>query len=320
MLAFAVVFASNAQVFSSDFTEASYDDPAAEALLNDHADWLSEGGWQAAAGTDRILLNNANWRKVILNTPLTASSGDFVSAKLSVIFGRDTQAFAGGGDMAFFGFKLNNDLSSFAEREGVKVALNGSNLEFQSQSDNGQGGQRPANGSGQFPSAISVAANVDVAYEVIIEIGVGADAATSTLSARVDGGTIGSVTGIDPELYAGITGSGIYFWTWGYQWNGTGINAIFFDSLIVNNTGTALSTNKNNAFEFAMYPNPVENELKINTKESIQKLQIFDLLGREVLAKTNVFDAVNVSSLRKAMYVIKLTSANGVSTKRFIKK
>jgi hypothetical protein len=91
------------------------------------------------------------------------------------------------------------------------------------------------------------------------------------------------------------------------------------DNILVS-TSTTLSTNENNAFEFSMYPNPVKDELRINTKEPLQKIEVFDLLGKSVLSLDNVSESIDVSALTKSLYIVKLTSANGVSTKKFVKQ
>ena len=80
-----------------------------------------------------------------------------------------------------------------------------------------------------------------------------------------------------------------------------------------------LSTSNKNAFEFAMYPNPVKDKLYINSQEEISKVVAIDMLGRVVLEAKNVSGSLDVSSLKSAMYIVKLTSDKGVSTKRFIK-
>lgn len=81
-----------------------------------------------------------------------------------------------------------------------------------------------------------------------------------------------------------------------------------------------LSTEDHSAFEFAMYPNPVKNVLNINTQEPLQKIEVTDLLGRTVLSKGNVSKSIDVSSLIKGVYILKLTSEKGISTKKIIKE
>jgi hypothetical protein len=81
-----------------------------------------------------------------------------------------------------------------------------------------------------------------------------------------------------------------------------------------------LSTDKFNSFEFNTYPNPVKDILFINSKENIQTAEVFNLLGKKVLSLNNIQGSIEVSSLSKSVYILKLTSENGVSTKRFVKK
>ncbi|MDO7173100.1 T9SS type A sorting domain-containing protein [Mariniflexile sp. AS56] len=87
----------------------------------------------------------------------------------------------------------------------------------------------------------------------------------------------------------------------------------------IGSSGT-LSTTTNTAFEFSTYPNPAKDVLYINTKEPLQKVEVYDLLGKNVLSVKNNTEHINVSSLNKSLYILKLTSANGVSTKKFIKE
>jgi hypothetical protein len=87
----------------------------------------------------------------------------------------------------------------------------------------------------------------------------------------------------------------------------------------IGSSGT-LSTTSKAAFEFSTYPNPVKDVLHINTKESLQKVEVYDLLGKSVLSVKNVSESIDVSSLSKSIYIVKLTSTNGVSTKKFVKE
>ncbi|CAH8284169.1 putative secreted protein (Por secretion system target) [Mariniflexile fucanivorans] len=89
---------------------------------------------------------------------------------------------------------------------------------------------------------------------------------------------------------------------------------------ILLSTSTTLSSNSKTAFEFSTYPNPVQDVLHINTKEPLQKVEVYDLLGKNVLSFKIVSEQINVSSLSKSLYILKLTSASGVSTKKFIKE
>lgn len=327
LFVFALATVANAQFFSTDFTEASYDDAGVQTLLDGHPDWLSEAAWRSNAN-DQILLDNANWRKVILDKPITAANGDFVSAKFNLVVGRDTDQILGDGNKVWFGFKNGNSLGDFADREGTIMQHFGGDLFWSSQSSNGgaAGGAGGANGSGLFdidPEVLGAA--VDTPYLVEIEIAFGADAANSSLSARVAGGPIGTVMGIDPELYAAFGSGNGYFWSWGYGWRVVGppdFSAVFLNDLTVDVTSsTTLSTNNpKNAFEFGLFPNPVKNELRIQTQETIKRVEVLDLLGRQVLSRENINEFLDVSSLNDGLFIVRLTSDKGTSTKKFVKE
>lgn len=100
---------------------------------------------------------------------------------------------------------------------------------------------------------------------------------------------------------------------------GAGFVKIDNVTVTCNNCST-LSTKDHSAFEFGMYPNPVKDMLNINTQEALQKIEVADLLGRTVLIKEHVNKSVNFSSLNRGVYVLKLTSEKGISTKKIIKE
>ena len=69
-----------------------------------------------------------------------------------------------------------------------------------------------------------------------------------------------------------------------------------------------------------LYPNPVQNTLQINALNSIDSIEIFNLLGQKVMEQKGS-NAINVRSLSKGNYIVKIFQENEtVSTKRFIKK
>lgn len=89
-------------------------------------------------------------------------------------------------------------------------------------------------------------------------------------------------------------------------------------------TFTALGTKD---FEFSnyvtLYPNPTNNVLNINSKESIeiQSISIYDILGQLVIAVPNAkaVSSIDVSKLNSGNYFIKVKSDKGSSSTKFIK-
>ncbi|GGZ87609.1 T9SS type A sorting domain-containing protein [Algibacter mikhailovii] len=82
-----------------------------------------------------------------------------------------------------------------------------------------------------------------------------------------------------------------------------------------------LSTEKHNAFQFSMYPNPVKEIINFNTKEPLASAKVYDLLGKEVLKISQPISNINVSSLNRGLYVLQLEAKNGgLVTRKFIKE
>ena len=67
-----------------------------------------------------------------------------------------------------------------------------------------------------------------------------------------------------------------------------------------------------------IFPNPVKNSLYISGDSSNYNIKIYSLLGQLVMVASNV-DEVDVSSLTKGIYIIKINDENSTTTKRFIK-
>jgi len=79
---------------------------------------------------------------------------------------------------------------------------------------------------------------------------------------------------------------------------------------------------------FAIYPNPADNEITIQSTSNILKagagIELYDMLGRRVInEKLNSSveeQKVNVSSLNEGVYILKVSSQNVSATKRIVVK
>jgi hypothetical protein len=82
------------------------------------------------------------------------------------------------------------------------------------------------------------------------------------------------------------------------------------------------SLNDNNINGLTMYPNPVSgNTLYLtSTANEAMSVQIFDLLGKEVLKATVVNNAVNVAKLTAGVYVVKITEEGKKTTRKLVIK
>ncbi|TDP03042.1 T9SS type A sorting domain-containing protein [Flavobacterium sp. 245] len=106
---------------------------------------------------------------------------------------------------------------------------------------------------------------------------------------------------------------------------------IYFDYNFPILTNKATSTFKalgRQDFEFSeyfnIYPNPVQDILNIDSKNTIQKksMQIFDVLGQTIISVLNAENVskIDVSKLQSGNYILKISSDRGSSSFKFIKR
>jgi uncharacterized repeat protein (TIGR01451 family) len=70
---------------------------------------------------------------------------------------------------------------------------------------------------------------------------------------------------------------------------------------------------------FSLYPNPVGNILKFNTNNKIDKVDIYDEVGRIILTTSVQNNAIDVSSLRDGIYFLKVYADNKVTMAKMAK-
>jgi hypothetical protein len=86
--------------------------------------------------------------------------------------------------------------------------------------------------------------------------------------------------------------------------------------------GMTLGVNENSAASFVVYPNPVKNEVYIQSEMALSKADIFDINGRKVLsAELDQRNSIDVQSLTNGVYIISVTDSNGLqSSQKLIKQ
>lgn len=70
---------------------------------------------------------------------------------------------------------------------------------------------------------------------------------------------------------------------------------------------------------FSLSPNPVESILHINTPHTINKLEVYNILGKLVLQPTTIDKKIDIKSLDSGLYILKIYSDEQSVTKKFIK-
>ena len=69
-----------------------------------------------------------------------------------------------------------------------------------------------------------------------------------------------------------------------------------------------------------VYPNPATDVLNINTNENVQRVEIFNMQGQLVKAENGTVNHISVKDLSNGLYTVKLTTDNGTSMHKIIKK
>ncbi|MCI4443139.1 MAG: T9SS type A sorting domain-containing protein [Lentimicrobium sp.] len=84
----------------------------------------------------------------------------------------------------------------------------------------------------------------------------------------------------------------------------------------------SLAVNKFDAGSFKVYPNPAKTSWNITSNDDITSVQVYDMLGKSVYAKTASSKevTVNAADLSKGVYFAKVSTANGSSTVKLVKE
>jgi len=70
----------------------------------------------------------------------------------------------------------------------------------------------------------------------------------------------------------------------------------------------------------AIFPNPVDDILHIETTEMVRRIEIYNAQGVLVMATENIANFIDVSPLPSGVYIIRFITDNGIVTQRFIKR
>jgi len=97
-------------------------------------------------------------------------------------------------------------------------------------------------------------------------------------------------------------------------------NRIMIDDISINvaDDGTGIQVLDPTAF--VIYPNPVDDILRIETTETVKHIDIFNVQGTLVMTANGNATAVNVSNLPVGTYMIRFVTEMGVSVQRFVKR
>lgn len=94
-------------------------------------------------------------------------------------------------------------------------------------------------------------------------------------------------------------------------------NNVWIDNVkIEGTTGIA----ENDKFGVSIYPNPATDVINITTDNQVQRVEIFNMQGQLVKVESGEVTSVSVKDLANGVYTMKLTTDNGTSLHKLIKK
>ena len=132
----------------------------------------------------------------------------------------------------------------------------------------------------------------------------------------VQGNTTTSSTQLAVLNYEGLTAGATYYVQVDTP---TGVDPGSFGLEISTQTLSQKSFSKQG---FNIYPNPVAHTLQVSGIENEAAIQIYDLLGKQVIALDHVSNnqAFDVSSLSSGVYIVKVTLGDNTLTRKIIKE
>lgn len=80
----------------------------------------------------------------------------------------------------------------------------------------------------------------------------------------------------------------------------------------------SVSLKKLESGSFILFPNPASSTLTIKSKEIVEKLEIYDMLGTLVQSETK--NCFSVEQLISGIYIVQIKTSRGISSMRFIKE
>ena len=69
-----------------------------------------------------------------------------------------------------------------------------------------------------------------------------------------------------------------------------------------------------------LYPNPTNRVLRIESAQAWKKVEIIDVLGRNVFTQTQAAEQLDLYDLPKGVYLVKVHFAEGVVVKRVVRE
>ena len=96
--------------------------------------------------------------------------------------------------------------------------------------------------------------------------------------------------------------------------------SVFVDNIDVVATDPTLGVDSFNTNTISVFPNPVNDILTVKSKSNINKVEVYSVLGKKVLSNNLSSNTLNMESLSKGVYIVKLYQDNqAIGVKKIVK-
>ncbi len=100
------------------------------------------------------------------------------------------------------------------------------------------------------------------------------------------------------------------------SWEGSELNHIGGP----NPTMNTLSTDSESIAVLGLYPNPAQDFMTLSVNIDVEKVEVYNVIGRRVLSTSNLIDdKIDISTLTNGVYILKVSSGTHVVSKKFVK-
>lgn len=141
--------------------------------------------------------------------------------------------------------------------------------------------------------------------------------ASSSNLGRIEGGTTNTfgTTKAQFTIPSGVNFAKVQIYQFGKS------NTFELDNFMVTKMGTA-SLEDLETFNFSAYPNPASKFLNITANKPIERIQVFNLIGKSLIdvKPKSEKTKLNISNLHRGIYLISSTINGKIGTYKFIKE
>ncbi|MFD1161870.1 T9SS type A sorting domain-containing protein [Hwangdonia seohaensis] len=118
------------------------------------------------------------------------------------------------------------------------------------------------------------------------------------------------------SIYDGNDNKTEYIW---YSWVANAWEPYYKEEMDYS-LAVSLSTDSFLKDSFKLYPNPASDVIHIASKIAIDKVELYNVLGKKVLQSSNSSKALNIESLQSGIYILKVYNNDKSASKKIVVK